>query len=137
MVTSTRPSAAPITRSRPSRTVASEPEASSWKTLVESQTRASTPSSPIARQLGLGGRLAELRRVVDLPVAGVEDAAVRRLDQQRIALRDRMGERHVAKRERPELGTRPRISTMLTLTLPVSPSSSSFPAISPAVNGVA
>ena len=48
-------------------------------------------------------RVAELRRVVELPVAGVEDAAVGRVDQQRIALGDRMGERHVAEAERAEL----------------------------------
>ena len=34
-------------------------------------------------------------------------------------------------------GSRPRISTMLSSTCPVSPSSSSLPAIRPAVNGVA
>ena len=136
MVTSTRPSASPITRSSPSRTAASEPEASSWKTLVESQTRASTPSSPIARSSASVRRVAELGRVVELPVAGVEDAAVGRVDQQRIALGDRMGERDVAEAERPE----PEIAFHLDdveLDLPVSPSSSSLPAIRPAVNGVA
>ena len=49
------------------------PTAVSWKTLVESQTSASTPSSPIARQRLGARRLAEHRRLVDLPVAGVED----------------------------------------------------------------
>ncbi len=48
MVTSTRPLAALITASRPSRTAASEPEALSLKTLVLSHTSASTPLSPIA-----------------------------------------------------------------------------------------
>ena len=102
MVTSTRPSASWITSSRPSRTPSSEPDEASWKTLVESQTRASTPSSPIARSSASVRRVAELGRVVELPVAGVEDAAVGRVDQQRIALGDRMGERDVAEAERPE-----------------------------------
>ena len=37
------------TSSRPWRTPSSEPDDASWKTLVESQTKASTPASPIAR----------------------------------------------------------------------------------------
>ena len=53
-------------------------------------------------QLRLGARIAELGGVVQLPVAGVEDAAVGRVDQQRIALGDRMGERDVAEAERAE-----------------------------------
>jgi hypothetical protein len=53
-------------------------------------------------QLRLRRGIAKLRRVVELPVAGVEDAAVRRVDQQRVALGDRMGERDVAEAERPE-----------------------------------
>ena len=48
-------------------------------------------------------RLADHRRFVDLPVAGVEDVAERRLDQQAIALRDRVRQRDEADLERAEL----------------------------------
>ena len=51
----------------------------------------------------LAGRFADDRIVVQLPVAGVEDAAVRRIDQQRIALGDRMRERDVADLEGIEI----------------------------------
>gem|GEM_PF-6332979 len=53
-------------------------------------------------QLGLGRGIAQLGGVVELPVAGVEDAAIGRVDEERVALGDRMGERHVAEAERPE-----------------------------------
>src|SRR3546814_2231512 len=49
-----------------------------------------------------GGR-AVLRFIVELPVAGVEDAAVRRLDHERITFGDRMRQRHVAYAERADL----------------------------------
>ena len=48
-------------------------------------------------------RVAEHRRVVDLPVAGVEDVAERRFDQQAVALGDRVGERDIGDAERVEL----------------------------------
>ena len=48
-------------------------------------------------------RLADHRRLVDLPVAGVEDVAERRLDQQAVAFRDRVRQRDEADLERPEL----------------------------------
>ena len=45
---------------------------------------------------------AEQRILVDLPVAGVEHAAIGRLDQQRVAFGDRVRERHVGEAERAE-----------------------------------
>ena len=42
---------------------------------------------------------------IDLPIAGVHDTPVRRLDQQRVGLRDRMSERNEGERERPEFET--------------------------------
>src|SRR4051812_44721561 len=53
-------------------------------------------------KLRLGARVAKLGIVVQLPVAGVEDAAKRRIDEQRIALGNRMGERNVPEAERAE-----------------------------------
>ena len=124
-------------RRGPSRTAASEPEASSWKTLVESQTRASTPSSPIARQLGRGRRG---RRA-----AGIRRASSRRCGRSgrracRSAAHCPRGSNGRAERSGSRTGragTSPPISTMLSSTSPVSPSSSSLPAIRPAVKGVA
>ena len=51
-------------------------------------------------------RLAEHRRLVDLPVAGMEDAAVRRLDQQPVAFRDRVRERDIGELERADVEAR-------------------------------
>ena len=48
-------------------------------------------------------RLAEDRRLVDLPVAGVEDVAERRLDEQAVALGDGVRQRDEADFERAEL----------------------------------
>ena len=48
-------------------------------------------------------RFAQHRRLVDLPVAGVEDIAEGRLDQQPIAFGDRVRQRDEADLERPEL----------------------------------
>jgi hypothetical protein len=56
-----------------------------------------------ARESVSAGGLAEHRSLVDLPVAGVENPSVRRLDQHAIALRDRVGEGNEAHVERPEL----------------------------------
>ena len=53
----------------------------------------------VSAELGL----AEHRRLVDLPVAGVEDVAERRLDQQAVALGDRVGERDIGDPERVEV----------------------------------
>ena len=86
VVTSTRPLASATLAQQPAWTLSSEPDGLSWKTLVESHTSASTPSSPIARQRLGARRLADHRRLVDLPVAGVEDVAERRFDQQRRCL---------------------------------------------------
>ena len=102
MVTRTRQSASWITSSSPSRTPSSEPELCSLNTLVEIADQSEHARIADRAQLRLGRGVAELRRVVELPVAGVEDAAVGRVDQQRIALGDRMGERDVAEAERAE-----------------------------------
>ncbi len=103
VVTSTLPFAAATTSSSPPRTVASEPEGSALKTLVESHTIASTPSSPIAFSASSLVGAPICGAASHLPVAGVEHLAVGRVDQQRIGLGDRMGERHVADAERAEL----------------------------------
>ena len=56
VVISTRPVALATCSRSPSWTPASDPDGSSWKTLVESQTKASTPSSPIRVSVSeLGG----------------------------------------------------------------------------------
>jgi len=53
-------------------------------------------------QLALGRRHPDQRLVIELPVAGVEHAAMRRVDHQRIALGDRVRQRHIAHVERPD-----------------------------------
>jgi hypothetical protein len=65
------------------------------KTLVESQTSD-------RRELGGAGRQADERLLVELPVAGVEDAAVGRVDEQRVAFGDRVRERDVGDLERAQ-----------------------------------
>ena len=50
-------------------------------------------------------RYADLRLVVELPVAGVENIAIGRVDQQRVALGNRMGERDIADAEGAERET--------------------------------
>ena len=72
-------------------------------TLVESQTSASTPSSPSARKAASDGQAAEIGRRVELPVAGVHDEAERRADGERVRFRDRVRDRHVLDVERAEL----------------------------------
>ena len=54
-------------------------------------------------EFGRGRRHAKLRRIVDLPVAGVENPAVRGIDHQRVALWNRVRQRQIAKAERAEL----------------------------------
>src|SRR4029078_2524818 len=56
----------------------------------------------LGQDIGIGRR-AEDRRLVDLPVAGVEDIAERRLDQQPVPFGDRMRERDEADLEGAEL----------------------------------
>ena len=76
-----------------SRTSASEPDSPGTSTLVESQTIASTPSSPARISAASSVVGADQRVGVELPVAGMHDAADRGLDDQRVGLRDRMGQR--------------------------------------------
>ena len=59
----------------------------------------------LGQRSSVAGRLAEHRRLVDLPVAGVEDMAEGRLDQQAIALGDRVRQRDIGELERAELET--------------------------------
>jgi hypothetical protein len=73
------------------------------ETLVLSQVMASTPSSPRPAQLGVVGRRADQRVGIDLPVAGVQDGAQRRLDRQPVRLRDGVRDGHELDPERPEL----------------------------------
>ncbi len=54
-------------------------------------------------EFGRRRRHTQLRILVDLPVAGVEDIAIWRLDQQRGPLGDRMRERDIGEAERAEL----------------------------------
>ena len=75
----------------------------SRSTLVESQTSASTPSSPSALKPRLVGRRADDRGRVDLPVAAMDDQAGRRADRERRAFRDRMGDRDEFDVERSDL----------------------------------
>jgi hypothetical protein len=56
-----------------------------------------------AAQLGVVGRRADQRVGIDLPVAGVQDGAERRLDRQPVRLRDRVRDGHELDPERPEL----------------------------------
>ena len=53
-------------------------------------------------QFLLGGRLADDRLLVELPVAGVEDAPARRVDQQCVTFRDGVRERQIGHGERPQ-----------------------------------
>jgi hypothetical protein len=50
-----------------------------------------------------GGGTAQHRRGIQLPVAGMEYPAFRRIDDQRVGFGDRVGERHEAEAERPQL----------------------------------
>ena len=86
----------------------------SWNTLVESHTKESTLPSPISVSTSVSGA-APHRGLVDLPVAGVENAAERSLDQQPIAFRDRMRQRDEADAERAELNA-PAAPTTLSFT---------------------
>ena len=53
-------------------------------------------------QVFFAGRFADDGVFVQLPVAGVEDAALRRLDQESVTLGDRMGERDIGNVERAD-----------------------------------
>jgi len=136
VVTSTRPLAFFTCARRPSCTPSSDPDGLSWKTLVESHTNASTPSSPIMVSVSVLGASPStgVSSIFQSPVwktlpngvsintplpSGIECDSATKLTL-----------------NGPSSMLPPR-STMLSFTLPVSPSSSSFPAISPAVNGVA
>ena len=56
-----------------------------------------------AAEFGGGGRNADHRFVVQFPVAGVENPAMRRLDDQCVALGNRVRQRHIAYAKRPNL----------------------------------
>ena len=93
-----------IRRASVSRTSPSDPDSPSTVALVESPTSASTPG--LARLPQTPPRPADRPPAgsgIDLPVAGVHDAPVGRLDQQRVRLRNRMGERDEGEREGPEI----------------------------------
>lgn len=53
-------------------------------------------------QFDLRGRLADHRLFIQLPVAGMENAAIGRIDQQCVAFGNRMGQRHIGDIEWPE-----------------------------------
>ena len=78
------------------------PPSPSTKTLVESQTMASTPSSPRRRMASSSVDAADQRIGIDLPVAGVQHHAQRRADGQAVRLGDRVGERDQLDLERAE-----------------------------------
>ena len=92
-----------ISEASVSRTSPSDPDSPSTVALVESPTSASTPASPACPQRGLVQGIAHQRVGVDLPVAGVHDTPIGRLDQQRVGLRDRMSEGDEGEREGPQL----------------------------------
>lgn len=80
--------------------------------------------------------LADQRFVVELPVTGVEDAAVERVDDQGVAFGNRMGERNVADVERADVEIVEIVDNVRSIC-PAIPASSSFAFTSLAVNGVA
>ena len=96
---------------------ASEPASPSTKTLVESQTMASTPSSPSRRIASSSVRAPEQRIGVDLPVAGVQHGAERRADRQAVRLGDRVGERDQGQLERAELDRAAQSGTSVIVRL--------------------
>ena len=55
------------------------------------------------RELGLVGRVAKAWRVVELPVAGMEHIAARRAQEDHVAFRDRVRNRHQVHVERPDI----------------------------------
>ena len=77
---------------RLSRTSASEPDVPGDSTLVLSQMIASTPLLAQRLQCRLVGPLADQRRRVELPVAGVQQPAERRLEDQCVGIGDRVGD---------------------------------------------
>ena len=54
-------------------------------------------------QLRGRSRRAHLRRIIQLPVAGVEDAAIGRIDDERVAFGDGVGKRDIGETERAQL----------------------------------
>ena len=90
VVTTTRPVAFPMISRRVFATSASEGLMPSRKILVESQTSASTPSPPISARRFCIGLLADPRRRIDFPIAGMQNRAERRADRERATFRDGM-----------------------------------------------
>ncbi len=76
-------------------------------------------------------------RVVELPVAGVEDAAGGRLEHDRDAVRDRVRHAHEVERERADLDLLVRSSASCSSVDAERPCSSSFDLIRPSVSFVA
>ena len=77
------------------RLAAIRPRSRDWpgfSALVESQTIASTPSSPTARSRASSVGVADQRLGIELPVAGVQHGAGRGADHHRVRLGDRMGQ---------------------------------------------
>ena len=105
LVSTTRLGWPAISPVRLSRTSASEPEVPGESTLVLSHKIASTPSLPSGFQRRLVGPLADQRRRVELPVAGMEQLAERRVEHQRVGVRDRMGHVDEAAAEAADLET--------------------------------
>ena len=102
-VTATRPRRPRISADRLWRTSASLPEWPSTIALVESQIIASTPRSPSAAKAAssVGGPSSGCG--IELPVAGVQQQPVRRVDHQRLRLRDRVRDAHEPQRERRQI----------------------------------
>ena len=114
------------------------PTSPSRSALVESQTIASTPSSPSARSASSSVGVADQRLGIELPVAGMQHRAGRRADHQRVRLGDRMGQRDQLEVERPDREARPTSARSLIVHLAWRARASSACArSSEAVNGVA
>ena len=93
LVIATRPSRLAIRSVRLSRDAASEGERPRARRWWNCRSCASTPSSPSARSVASSIGSARSSGVgIELPVAGMEDGAERRADDERVGLGDRMGQ---------------------------------------------
>ena len=136
VVTSTRPLARPTTSAMPWRTLDSEPEASALKTLVESQTRTSTPASPITVICSAvaGEPMIGAASIFQSPVWKTLPACVSISSAFASGIECDTGTK--VKPNGPRSKRLPG-STRRSLTRSAMPSSSSLPRISPAVKAVA
>ena len=114
VVTTTLPFALPMSHASSSATSRSDGLSPSRRTLVESQTSASTPSSPSAlrRASSVGRPTIGVGSIFQS--AGMDDEAGRRADRERGALRDRMGDGDEFDVERADRDAARRDSTIFS-----------------------